>query len=103
MCEVKPTNSAPSLCVNMCSVTLLQVKDLQEQSSNWAAAAGNYITQLEDYQRHVTKLIGPRTKVRPCLSNNAPCFPDFVQAGWLAGSLWTAPDMLNMLVSPCVV
>jgi len=40
-----------------------QVKDLQAQSSAWAIAAGNYLTQLEDYQRHVTKLIGPRTKV----------------------------------------
>jgi hypothetical protein len=41
-----------------------QVKDMQAQSSSWALSAGNYLTQLEDYQRHVTKLIGPRTKVR---------------------------------------
>lgn len=41
----------------------VQVKDLQAHSSSWAIAAGNYLTQLEDYQRHVTKLIGPRTKV----------------------------------------
>jgi hypothetical protein len=44
--------------------TSQQVKDLQAQSSSWALSAGNYLTQLEDYQRHVTKLIGPRTKVR---------------------------------------
>jgi hypothetical protein len=40
-----------------------QVQDLQAQSSGWALSAANYLTQLEDYQRHVTKLIGPRTKV----------------------------------------
>lgn len=40
-----------------------QVQDLQAQSSAWALSAANYLTQLEDYQRHVTKLIGPRTKV----------------------------------------
>lgn len=41
-----------------------QVQDLQSQSSSWALSASNYLTQLEDYQRHVTKLIGPRTKAR---------------------------------------
>lgn len=56
-------------CVRVCCTprpALLlcqQVQDMQAQSSAWALAAGNYLTQLEDYQRHVTKLIGPRTKV----------------------------------------
>lgn len=36
---------------------------MSAQSSSWAQGAGNYLTQLEDYQRHITKLIGPRTKV----------------------------------------
>ncbi|KAF6255218.1 hypothetical protein COO60DRAFT_237950 [Scenedesmus sp. NREL 46B-D3] len=48
-----------------------QVSDLQHQSSVWARTAGQYLSDLEDFNRHVLKMLGPRTKGSAALARAA--------------------------------
>lgn len=53
------------------SIKKYQVSDLQHQSYIWSRSANQYLSDLEDFNRHVLKMLGPRTKGSAALARAA--------------------------------
>eukprot|EP00879_Flechtneria_rotunda_P013168 GHRR01013753.1.p1 GENE.GHRR01013753.1~~GHRR01013753.1.p1 ORF type:complete len:943 (+),score=342.78 GHRR01013753.1:553-3381(+) len=73
-----------------------QVTDLQSVSSSWAKAAAQYLSELEDFQRRVIKLLGPKTKGTAALMRAATLLQGHAELSQLLlATLKLAPEHLH--------